>query len=110
MSYGFDCARDIWEEHLRQEGRDSRPLYLKCYINGLRLSQSYLHQYYCGDSGCGIHLTNEMVLELFRWLVMFFQDYVPELKMPTETFNPGALVLPSILVCFVLSCVIKLSN
>lgn len=110
MAYGFECARDIWEEHLRQDGRDSRPLFLKCYINGLTLSQSYLHQYYSGDSGRAIHLTNEMVLELFRRLVMFFQDYIPELKAPMEPFNPGGLVLPSILVCFVSLRVMKLCN
>lgn len=110
MTHGFRWAEQIWIKNIQQDGRDSRPLHLKCYINDLTLSQSYLHIYYSGDSGRAIHLANEMVLELFRRLMIFFQEYLPELKKPAETINPGALVLPSILVCLVSLCVITLSN
>lgn len=110
MAYGFYWAEKIWQKNLEEDERDSRPLLLKCYINGLLLSQSYLHSYFSGDSGCAMHLTNKMVRELFRRFMMFFQDHLPELKNPLETFNPSGLVLPSVLVCLISLCVITLLN
>lgn len=65
MAKGFDWAEQIWLKNIQQDGMDTRPLHLKCYVNGLLLSQSHLHTYYSGDSGRAIHLVNDMVLELF---------------------------------------------
>lgn len=105
MSHGFYWAEQIWLKNIQKDGMDSRPLHLKCYVNGRTLSQCHLHTYYSGDSGRTIHLTNEMVLELFRRLIAFFQERLPGLKSPPELFCPGALVFPSVLVYLVSLCV-----
>lgn len=65
-------------------------------MNSTLLSQGFAHSYADDDiDGPLGHFHNEKVLELFRRIMLFFQQKIPGLKMPAEPFNPASLVVPA---------------
>lgn len=109
MEYGWIVTKEAWGDEFDKDGLNSRPLDLKCRVNHLLHSQSFLHQGICGDEERLAHLNHTRVLYVFRKMVMIFQRRLEGLKLPTEPFSPGCLVLPCVLVCLSLSCFISLS-
>lgn len=106
MAEGWTITQKAWGDEFEKDGLDSHPLELKCRVNNQLHSQSFLHEEICGDEERVGHLNDPRVLYITRKLLMIFQRHISDLKLPTDPFSPGCLVLPCVFVRLSLSCFI----
>lgn len=106
ISHCRRSAEIVWADDIRR--LESRPLELKAFIKGALLSQAYAHRYAEDDiDGPLGHFANEKVLEMYCQIMLFFQDKIPQLKMPTLTpHSPASLIVSTAFVCLLL-CLLK---
>lgn len=69
---------------------DSYPLIIKWYAKRCLMHEAFLHSSTPGSLFTN-HFHHERVAEMFRRIVIYFQDHLPKLKNPTEIFNPASL-------------------
>lgn len=91
----------VWRNSPELKEYKSHPLLMKAYIHALRFNQSYLHSSEQAPDGSGMRIepfSNPRLLELFRYIVMYLQHHLEELKSFAEPVTPTALAFPSMLV------------
>lgn len=101
----------VWGETL--QSLESKPLELKAFAKSTFLSQGFLHKYDQGVEEALGHFFDEKVRELFRRIMMFFQEKLPGLKAPKDPFSPACLVLPAAFVrclLYLSHCFVTLTN
>lgn len=102
MEHGRRSAEKIWARVFADRGFDSFPLIVKWYAQESLTTEAFLHT---ADESTPpdvftSHFTHPRALEMFRRLMMFFQEYLPDLRTPAHTFNPTALSFGTTMVSY----------
>lgn len=97
LAFGRATAAKVWGTTIEHEKMDSESLHMKAFSNTEESTQAYLHTCAADDETRVVHFSNPRVLEMLRRLFIYFQRFLPELRI-LDFIKPATLVIPIIFV------------